>query len=156
MTADAITMAQVQFLLNPPSFTGYQSTSQSLANQTWTGLNINTVTEDPYTGWSSATPSRYTVKVPGTYTVSGVYAPAANSTGIRAVRLQKNGSPVLGAASYLGASSIEMGIVTPTIDVALVAGDYLEVAGWQSSGGALSTILDVDLRCALWIRYSRQ
>lgn len=144
------------FLLNPPAFSGYQNTVQSLTSSTWTGLNIDVTNYDNYSGHSNTTnPSRYVAQVAGTYTCCGVYAPAGNATGIRAVRLQKNGSPVLGASVYAPAyGTVEMGVATPTVDIPLLLGDYVEVAGWQSSGAALNTILDVDLRCGLWVRFS--
>lgn len=144
------------FLLDLPSFTGYQATAQSIPNTTWTGLNIDTTVVDNYSGHSNTVnPSRYTAQEPGTYTCCGVYAPVGNATGFRAVRLQKNGSPVLGASVYQpNGSTFEMGIVTPTVDIPMAVGDYVEVAGWQSSGAALNTILDVDLRCGLWVRFS--
>lgn len=148
----------INFLTNPPIFVGYQGTSQSVPNTSWTALALDTSTTDPYTGHSSVTnTSRWTCPsgVSGWYTACGIYAPAANSSGFRAVRLQVNGSPVLGAASYGGAlTGAEPGLATPTKDIFLNSGDYLEVAGYQNSGGSLGTSLDADLRTGLWLRWS--
>lgn len=148
----------VNFLANPPAFIGYQNTVQAIGNTTWVPLSLDAEQLDSYNGHStSSNTSRYVCQAgaAGWYTACGVFAPSANSTGFRAVRLQVNGSPVLGAAAYLpNNGSVELGVVTPTKDIFLNVGDYIEVAGWQSSGGTLNTVLDVDLRCGLWLRSS--
>lgn len=149
----------VTFLLNPPQFQGYQNAVQSIPNATWTALSLDAERFDDYNGHStSVNPSRWTVPTgaAGRYTAAGVYASALNATGFRAARIQVNGSPVLGGGAYApnASGSIEMGVVTPIVELSLAVGDYVEVAGYQSSGGALNTILDVDLRCALWLRFS--
>jgi hypothetical protein len=145
------------YLLNPPEFAGYQGAVQSVPNTTWTALLLDQEHLDSYSGHStSSNTSRYVAQVAGWYLVCGVYAPAINATGFRAARIQKNGSPILGHAAYLpnASGSVEMGVVTPTKCVQLAVNDYVEVAGYQSSGGALNTILDADLRTGLWVRWS--
>lgn len=145
------------FVLNPPAFAGYQNTVQSLNNTNWTSLNLDAETYDNYSGHSNTVNnSRYTIQVPGWYTVVGTYAAAGNSTGFRAVRIAKNGvSSPLGFASYSGATtSAGISINTPTSDIQLAVGDFLEVQGWQSSGGNLNTDIGVDTRSALFIRFS--
>lgn len=144
------------FLLNPPVFVGVQNTAQSVGNTGWTGLSLDTSPLDSYGGHSNVTNnSRYVAQVAGWYTACGVFAPVANSSGFRAARLQVNGNPVLAGASYVIANGTsEGGVVTPTKDVFLNVGDGIEVAGWQNSGGSLSTALDVDLRSGLWVRWS--
>jgi hypothetical protein len=147
---DALTWSQ-----NPPLYAGIQTASQSIPNTAWTPLSLDTAQVDTYTGHSSTNPSRYTCQTgaAGYYMACGVYAPIANSTGFRAVRLQTNGTAVIAGASYLpNNGSVEMGVVTPTKPFWLNVGDYVETAAWQSSGGALGTSLDSDLRCgmAVW------
>jgi hypothetical protein len=146
------------YMLGPPVFVGYQATVQSIPNSSWTALSLDATTTDPYGGHSNSTNnSRYTCQagVAGYYTCCGVYASASNSSGFRAVTLQVNGTHVVGSSVYSpNNGSVEVGVATPVKDVYLNAGDYIEVAGWQSSGGALNTILDVDLRCGLWVRFS--
>lgn len=148
----------LSFVLGPPDFVGYQNTAQSLSSGSWTALSLDASTLDSYGGHSNTTNnSRYTCQsnVAGWYTCCGVYAPVGNSSGFRAVRLQVNGSPLLGAGSYLpNNGTSDAGYVTPTRDVYLNVGDYVEVAGWQSSGGSLNTTIDPELRCALWVRFS--
>lgn len=148
----------INFLVNPPEFVGLQNSVQSVPSATWTALTLDAEQLDSYNGHStSSNTSRYVVQVAGWYTVCGVYATAANATGFRAARIQVNGSPVLGAATYAPSASgtVEMGVVTPTRSIQLAVSDYVEVAGYQSSGGALNTVLDVDMRTGLWLRFSR-
>ncbi|WP_051966892.1 hypothetical protein [Kitasatospora mediocidica] len=148
---------QLTFLQKPPVFVGYQGTSQSLGNQTWTPLGIDVAAIDSYGGHSTTTnPSRYTCQpgAGGWYTVCGVYAPTANSTGFRAVKIQVNGVAVYGASIYAPSMGPEVGLATPTRDFLLNPGDYVEVCGWQSSGGSLGTVLDSDMRSGLWVRWS--
>jgi hypothetical protein len=155
-TAAVLALVQSQFAVNKPSFFGYQNTVQSLANTAWTPLSIDASVDDNYAGHSNSTNnSRYTAQVAATYRVSGCYAPAANATGFRAVRLIKNGSTILlGSGLYSPPiSGAEIGVPTPSALVALAVGDYVEVQGWQSSGGNLNTILDVDLRCSFTVTF---
>jgi hypothetical protein len=145
------------YMLNPPIFVGYQNTSQSIGQTVWTPISIDTTTVDSYGGHSNTTNnSRYTAQVAGWYTVCGVYGTGTgSSTGFRAARIQVNGSPIVAGAVYMLANgSVETGVVTPTKDVYLNAGDYVEVAAWQNSGASLGTTLDVDIRCGLWVRWS--
>jgi hypothetical protein len=142
----------------PPDLVAYQNTAQSIPNTSWTPVALDTNILDSYSGHSTTTNnSRYVCQTgaAGWYTVCGIVAYSPNSTGFRTARLQVNGSPILGGAGYLANDgSVEVGIVTPTRDLYLNVGDYVEVAAYQSSGGALNTQLDVDLRSAFWVRFS--
>jgi hypothetical protein len=144
-----------QFSVNTPSFYGYQNTVQSLGNQTWTGLLMDVTVDDNYAGHSNVTnANRYTCQLAGFYSVSGCYAPTSNSTGFRAVRISKNATPLLGASAYYAVNTVaEMGCCTPVVLVSLVPGDFVEVQGWQNTGGNLNTVLDTDLRCSLNVRF---
>jgi hypothetical protein len=148
----------VNFLTNPPNFVGTQSVAQSLPNATWTAITIDTSQTDPYSGHSNVTnSSRWTCPtgVPGWYTVCGVVAHSPNASGFRTARIQVNGSAIVGAETYGptngGAEAI---IITPARDIFLNVGDWVEVAGYQSSGGALNTAVGGEVRSALWLRFS--
>lgn len=154
---ELLALAKLAFYDNKPSFTGYATASQSLNNQTWTAMSITATVDDNWSGHSNVTnPSRYTSQVAGWYLVNGVYTPVANATGFRAVRLQKNGSPVIGSGNYgpNNGGTAEQGMVSPTTEIFLAVGDYVEVAGWQSSGAALGTVTDPDLRTALTVTFN--
>lgn len=146
------------FLTNPPDFVGTQSVAQSIPNTTWTALSLDTSQTDPYGGHSNVTnSSRYVCQagVPGWYTACGIYTSSGNATGFRAARLQINGATVPGSGAYVpNNGTVESVVMTATRDIFLNVGDYVEVAGYQSSGAALNTTAGTDLRCALWVRFS--
>lgn len=131
----------VTFLANPPIFKGHQSGAQSIANSTVTALTLDVEDWDTYDGHStSVNNSRYTAVVAGTYHVTGSYAAAANATGIRLVRLAKNGTYI--APSQMAVPTAGLAIDTNiqvSADVVLAVGDYVEVTVYQTSGGALNT-----------------
>lgn len=139
-----------------PRFRGYATTAQSLADGTWTSLTIDTEVYDSDNGHStSSNTSRYVVQAPGTYLISGGCGFAGNNTGNRAVRLTVNGVSIAGSfvKTPTANSSNTTGLVTVGHAVCL-AGDYVEVQGWQSSGAALNTTALGDVTSSLamhWI-----
>ncbi|MFJ8606382.1 hypothetical protein ACIRH0_04210 [Streptomyces sp. NPDC093675] len=143
------------FFLNPPLFVGTQTSAQSIPNSgsVWTAINLNTEQVDSYGGHDTVTNnSRYTAQVAGLYQVCGVVGFANNATGVRGARLHVNGSVVQGTAQMtLTANGSGTGLPTPIRTVRLAAGDFVEVAGWQSSGAALSTITAADVASALFV-----
>lgn len=136
-----------------PRFRGYQTSVQSLSDNTWTSLTLDTEAFDSDNGHSTSTnTSRYTVQVAGTYFVAGNAAFAANATGNRAIRIGVNGSPVVGsfAKTLASTASHSSGIAT-TAEVVCAVGDYIEVMGLQSSGAALNTSSATDVACAMGV-----
>lgn len=130
------------FLTNPPIFSGYQSTAQSIPNSALTAVSIDTSVVDSYGGHSNVTNnSRYTPQVGGYYIVVGSYGCAANATGNRFVQIYKNGSLVnLGQNGGQAANAANAGS-TQVLTIVLCNGttDYLEVYAFQNAGGALNT-----------------
>jgi hypothetical protein len=145
---DGLTFAQ-----NPPLFLGTQSTAQSLGNSTWVAMGLDTSQSDTYSGHSNTVNnSRYVPQQPGWYLAAGVVAFALNATGARAARLQMNGSAIKGAAGMTQSSggANDCAIVSPTRPIFCNGTtDYIEVAGWQGSGGALNSATDPDLSSSL-------
>jgi len=148
----------INFLTNPPNFVGTQSVAQSIPNATWTAITLDTAQTDPYSGHSNVTnSSRYTCQsaAPGWYTVCGVIAYSPNSTGFRTARLQINGTGISGMTSYgPNNGTAEAIIITSVRDIFLNIGDYVEVAGYQNSGGALNTAVSPSPASGLWLRFS--
>ncbi|MET7944333.1 hypothetical protein [Streptomyces sp. NPDC005302] len=139
-----------------PRFRGYQTSVQSLSDNTWTPLTLDTEQFDSDNGHSTSTnTSRYVVQVAGTYFVAGNSAFAANATGNRAVRIGVNGSPIIGSfAKTLASTAAHSSGIATTAEVVCVVGDYIEVMGLQSSGAALNTSSATDVACSLglfWI-----
>ncbi|MFD0032539.1 hypothetical protein ACFVJK_30580 [Streptomyces sp. NPDC127172] len=119
-----------------PRFRGYAQTVQSILDATWTALTIDTEAYDSDNGHSTTTnSSRYTVQVPGTYLITGTAAFAANATGNRAVRLSVNGVAIIGSfVKTLAATATHSSAVATVAHAVCVAGDYIEVYGYQNSG----------------------
>ena len=132
----------LNFLLNVPIVTAGQSVAQSLANNTWTSLTLDTTVVDSYGMHSnSVNNSRAVAQVAGWYIACGTCGFVANATGFRQIRLTKNGTQVgFSIATYpVVSASVATVMVTPTLEIFLNVGDYLEVQGFQTSGGALNT-----------------
>ncbi|MEU5596701.1 hypothetical protein [Streptomyces sp. NPDC020298] len=136
-----------------PRFRGYQGTTQSLADNTWTSLNLDTEVFDSDNGHStSSNTSRYVVQVAGTYAITGAAAFAANATGNRAARITVNGASIAGSfvKGLAATASHSSGIATSAQAVCAV-GDYIEVMGLQTSGAALNTSAASDVACSLGV-----
>ncbi|MFE5140302.1 hypothetical protein ACFRDV_21940 [Streptomyces fagopyri] len=162
--AAALWMAQVAAIGNwvlgsgsngVPRFRGYATSAQSLSDNVWTSLNLDTEQYDSDNGHSTSTnTSRYTVQVAGTYRVAASVGYVANVTNNRAIRLAVNGNAVVGSfvkttpANATGST----GLVT-TADIPCVVGDYIEAMGNQNSGAALNTVAASDVACSLTVAW---
>jgi hypothetical protein len=139
-----------------PVFYGYQTSTQSIADSTFTAITIDTEVLDPDGGHSNTTnPSRYTPQVPGTYLVFGTTAWGSNGTGYRRSRIQLNGSNVKSAAASTANNQPVTAAVTATgIVTCNGTSDYIEVWGAQDSTITLNTLSATDFTSSLivlWI-----
>lgn len=143
------------FLLSPPLFSGYQTAAQALATGVYAPILLDVETADPDGGHSTTTnSSRYTAQVAGTYLVSGSVAFAGNATGIRVAHIRVNGTVVRGSQMILPANGTTQVPVPLVFPVTLAVGDYVEVAGQQTSGASLNTYTGSDACSAMslfWI-----
>lgn len=139
----ALGITAAQFLNSPtqPRAVSFNSAVQSLANATETALTFDTDTLNVgalhNTGLNS---SRMTVPTggDGLYVLIGWGAPQSAASGNAYVYLRKNGTTALGTASRW---TLINGSTAPNFTLALaalVATDYVEVLGFQNSGGALN------------------
>lgn len=133
------------FLLNKPRARVTQvTTATTLTTSVWTVIGMDASVIDTYGGHSNSTNnSRYTAIVAGRYRCVGCVAFAGNITNRRQARLMVTGTPVLGSAvsmNALGSAALTAAQITEA-DVFLNVGDYVEVAGWQDSGGNLNTLI---------------
>lgn len=122
------------------------STAHSHTSGTALLLTWDTEAYDTDTMHSTVTnTSRLVATTAGTYTVNARIAFASNATGIRYLDLRKNAAGAVASGTRIafdantavGSSTVT--VVNVAIDVVLAAADYLEVFGFQNSGGALST-----------------
>lgn len=143
VTADNINTyySGISFLENVPIFDGTQATPQSVNNNTFTAVVIDTNVVDTYNGHSTVTNNtRYTAQVAGWYlpTAGAAWNTSAGG-GIRDFRFNKNGTAIAGTlSSYPGTASATTGGSPNSRMVFLNINDYVEFIAFQSSGGALS------------------
>lgn len=143
-TYEALLFAQLDLMLHPPDFSGYQATVQSIPNGTETAVSLDSNSFDTYSGHSNTVNnSRYTAPIPGTYVIGGQVAYAPNATGVRAASLRVNGTTdVIASQTILqsvSSSGVNCNVSTRLVEVVMNVGDYIELMGTQTSGAALNT-----------------
>ena len=118
----------------------YNSANQSINNTTATMLTFDTEDYNNNTMHSTVSnTSRITLTTGGRYLLMGKVQFASNGTGTRRVRIVLNGLTTL-AEVQVPASAV--GVVTlpiMTVDT-FAAADYVELEGYQDSGGALNAV----------------
>jgi hypothetical protein len=142
----------LNYLLNPPLVTVVQTSTQTVPATTYTGLSMQSTIQDTYGSHSNVTnPSRITAQVAGTYEFSGVSVYAANTTGSRGAGIGKNGTVQQGSVAKGAVSTISDvdSRVTPTWQVAMLVGDYVELLSWNNIGGGLATSVASDVASSL-------
>ena len=82
-----------------PAFSAYASVAQSIPNNTWTRLQMNTEEFDTASCYDNATNYRFTPNVAGYYHVTGKATIAVGGTFYCASRLYKNGSGYYGGTT---------------------------------------------------------
>lgn len=146
----------IQFLANVPTFKGYQSAAQSIADSTLTAIAINAELIDSDNGHDNATNnSRYTCQstFPGWYLVGVSVGLAANATGDRVIEIHKNGVIDRLAQFNMRAPTAGVAVVHESwMLVQLAVGDYVEGFYFQTSGGAQNTVPDQTGMTVIWIR----
>lgn len=130
-------------LLNPPRARLLQSSGQAVTTGTFTAVTFTSEEFDTVSGHSNVSnTSRYTCQVAGLYLLSGKVAWVHNTTGQRASLWRINGSTVTGSQISLqtnAQASREIQVPAATITVPLAVNDYVELFGFQDSGGSLNT-----------------
>lgn len=117
----------------------YKSTVQSINNSTYTALtwDLENYDTDSIHSTSSNT-SRFTVPTGkgGKWLLSGTLQYTANATGQRGGAIYVNGV-LYCYTNQLNATSALDCILSSAVVLNLSAADYVEIYGWQNSGGAL-------------------
>lgn len=135
-------VAAVSFLQTPPIAELRQTIGQSIANNAFTAITFDTKDKDSAGGWSSGANTRYTAQYPGWYLGGGIGAFPANATGQRGVAWSINGSTINPAAPFLQpTASGGMNLPSSPQLFFLNIGDFVEFKVFQSSGGALTTVV---------------
>jgi hypothetical protein len=127
-----------------PNFVGCsltKSANQSLSNNTETAITWNGEQFDTNAFHDNSTNTeRITIPagLGGYYQVSGQITFNTNATGRRATFIRKNGSAVQDVESFGSASNATTNVLSYTIYLA--ASDYIDVTGFQVSGGSLDVL----------------
>ena len=136
---NAVVGQGLTFLGSKPFFFGYQNTAQSFANVTTAAVTLDATAYDTYGGHSNTVnPSRYVCQYAGIYHVLAQISWPINTTGYRVVEIYKNGTIVTPGTQLPAAGSGNWTVSSTGLYVPLAVGDYIEMYGQQSSGGALS------------------
>lgn len=141
--------------LNPPLAMLYQNTAQSVPNAAFTAITWDTEVADTHNGHDLITnPTRYTSQIAGWYEVDGQISWAPNATGRRIASIFVNGAelgytrdeivPTATAGTSLSCKATAL--------VFLNVNDYVEIRGFQSSGGALNTAVTPTRVNINWVR----
>ena len=131
----------INFLIAPPRCHAYQNAAQTLTTSTFTSVLLDTEEVDTDAIHSTVTnTSRFTIATAGRYRFIGQIDFASNASGYRIARLTKNGSGTAIANNYaisVGAAAMGVQVVD---EILCAAGDYIELQGWQNSGGNLALV----------------
>jgi hypothetical protein len=117
----------------------YRSTSQSIANNTTTAIQFDTVERDDNDYADLGTNNdRLTILEAGWYVVSGSLRYAVNATGARSAWLEANGANAFGMQRIQAVTTASTNTNLTAVGVRyFAAGDYVRLMASQSSGGAL-------------------
>lgn len=133
--------ALLDLIGGPPRARLRQTSAQLVANSTFTTITFDVEDYDNYDGHSiTLNTGRYTAQIAGYYHICGKIAWVANATGRRASVIQVNGVDLTGSQIALPATAANDGqFPILSTDVLLSVNDYVQVQGFQESGGNLNT-----------------
>ena len=117
-----------------------KTANQSLTTSITTTITWDSEAHDPYAMHDNVTNnSRITVPYSGYYMITPELSYAANGTGLRLVIVCVNGVEV-GRPAVANATATTPTVASLAIARYLNANDYVEIQGWQNSGGALNLL----------------
>ena len=136
----------LNYLLSPPRAYAYKSADGALATSTWDVISLGVEAYDSHSAHSTTTnDSRLVAPESGLYTIKAHSAFDINASGIRGLNIRKNAAGV-----QTGGTDLVMVIIAgngttqarpiAAVDAQLVAGDYIELFCYQSSGGPLNIL----------------
>lgn len=139
-------VAVVRFNQRPPVANLRQTTLQTFTTSVAAAVAFNAEDSDDDVdgigGHDNATNNtRWTARYPGLYLISGGITWVANATGLRLSWFRVNGIDINGTLVELTATGggAVSAIPALTFQQFLAIGDYVELIGFQSSGGNLNT-----------------
>ena len=119
----------------------YRTTSaQTIGNASWTKVQLNAESYDSLGEFDSTTNYRFTATGAGYYHITGSINWELNATGQRATSIYKNGT-LVSSGDFRNAAAAVVADITIVADILyLVANDYIELYGYQNSGGDLDIL----------------
>lgn len=151
--------AVLGWLLSPAICQVRQIVAVSIANG-GSGIVMTYTAEDvDSTGMHStvSNTSRLTAVYPGWYSANATNAYASAAAGVRGGVWNVNGAGMNGSNTFLTAPPTVAATITATLRPVLLflnVGDYIEVRGYQTSGGALNTAISAgeqSTASAVWV-----
>lgn len=136
-----------------------QTVAQTIGNNVtspWTALSFTTEDSDSHNGHSTVTNnSRYVFPISGKYRISGAVGWAVNSSGARGTMWRVNNTDFTASQILVPANGTAVGTHIParTKTINVNAGDYLELAVYQNSGGNLDTSAGSGDQAGITIEY---
>lgn len=134
-TYEALLLANMQFMLNPPIMWCNQgTTTQTISATTQTALTYTVNAYDTYNGHStSSNTDKYFFQVPGTYLVEGLIYVASATTALTLL-VGYSGTPVIGSKQTVNLSAAAGTIGTSGLVTATANSDYCSIIAYSSSG----------------------
>lgn len=135
-----------------PRCYAYQATAQSLTSGTYTAITLDSEVYDIVQ--SGDTPmhdtvtnnTRIYIRTAGKYEISGQVQFVSNATGNRQCSVNLNAAGTWSTGTALAqniqapVSGGTSSVTIPKVEAALSEGDYVEIFGYQNSGGSLNTV----------------
>lgn len=142
--------AALQFLLyNKPLCKAHSTIIQTLTSQVTTVINLDTTDVDTDGGRNGvgSNTDRYVARTRGWYMVAATVGYAAPAAGSRFAIIMVNGVEQNGYSSAYTTGAVNAGINVSGL-VRLNVGDYLQIAGFQDSGGSINTAVSPTYQAA--------
>lgn len=150
---------RVTLLETLPMCVARATATQSLAAGVFVPLNFQTTDVNDGGMFTTAAPTRVTITKKGLYRLDGVVAHGGSipSTVRVGAQLQKNGAAIaMGTKNTAGAAANASSPVdVPSLLVTLNAGDWVSLAGVQSTAAAVSTVVFADTASYLSVQCVR-
>ena len=148
----------INFVITPPMAILRQTVAQTIAFNSWASITFDTEDLDRDNGHSTVTnTSRYTCQTQGYYLCSGMVAFASNATGRRLTHWTVNGTALNASRSEsqtITVTSATDAVNAVTRPIFMNVGDYLELQGWQDTGGNLNTSASGEETSAMFVRWT--
>lgn len=135
-----LTTATAGVPVNGPAFSAYQTTAQTISNGTFTKISMPNEYFDTASAFDSTTNYRFQPTIAGYYQLNGQFNTTGASSGYVQVAIYKNGSQYSTGSTTPNNTSVGGMCITSVLLYLNGSTDYVELYGWQNSGGPLGTL----------------